>query len=49
MSMKEMEFVSDFIMESFIHEHEQLKMSGKDKHFNLDKVCKLTAGGHCLG
>ena len=39
MSMKEMEFVADFILESFIHEHEQLKLSGKEKHFNLDKVC----------
>ncbi|XP_076804200.1 anaphase-promoting complex subunit 4-like [Clavelina lepadiformis] len=38
MSMKELEFVADFIVESFIHEHEQLKVSGKERHFNLDKV-----------
>ena len=41
MSMKELEFVADFIVESFIHEHEQLKVSGKERHFNLDKVCKF--------
>nr|XP_018667524.1 anaphase-promoting complex subunit 4 isoform X1 [Ciona intestinalis] len=38
MSSQELEFVADFITDSLIHEHEQLKASGKEKHFNFDKV-----------
>jgi len=41
LSQLELEFVADFIMDSFIHEHEQLKKSGQEKHFNLNKVCKF--------
>nr|CAB3221509.1 anaphase-promoting complex subunit 4 [Phallusia mammillata] len=37
-SQLQLEFVADFIMSSFIHEHEQLKLAGKERHFNLNKV-----------
>ena len=41
-SHEELEHVADFIMDSFIRDHDQLKASNHDKHFNLDKVRKLS-------